>query len=63
MNYPVGIGDAALASRYGGILGLPVTFLIGCDGHISAKHIGEVEIPEVTQEIAVLLKSVACTEA
>jgi cytochrome c biogenesis protein CcmG/thiol:disulfide interchange protein DsbE len=63
MNYPVVIGDAALASRYGGILGLPVTFLIGCDGRISAKHIGEVEIPEVTQEIAVLLKSVACTEA
>src|SRR6478609_3074265 len=31
MNYPVAIGDAALAERYGGILGLPISFIIGCD--------------------------------
>ncbi len=41
MNYPVAIGDAKLAERYGGILGLPVSFLIGRNGRIYAKHAGE----------------------
>jgi peroxiredoxin len=61
MNYPVAVGDAALAQRYGGILGLPVTFLIDCDGRIASKHIGEVQIPEVESEINSLLKNPACT--
>ncbi len=61
INYPVAVGDAALATKYGGILGLPVSFLIGCDGRVSSKHIGEADIPEMTQEINSLLKSSACT--
>ena len=61
MNYPVAVGDAALATRYGGILGLPITFLIGCDGRISVKHIGEVQLPDVTEEIASLVESAACS--
>jgi cytochrome c biogenesis protein CcmG/thiol:disulfide interchange protein DsbE len=60
MNYPVAVGDAGLARRYGGILGLPVTFLIDCDGRVSVRHIGEVQIPEVTEEITSLLKSGSC---
>jgi peroxiredoxin len=60
MNYPVAVGDAALAERYGGILGLPVSFLVGCDGRVSSKRIGEVEIPEVTDEIDSLRNSGAC---
>ena len=60
MNYPVAVGDAGLARRYGGILGLPVTFLIDCGGRISVRHIGEVQIPEVTEEITSLLKSGSC---
>jgi peroxiredoxin len=61
INYPVAIGDAALATRYGGILGLPVSFIIGCDGRVSSRHIGEANIPEITGEIESLLKSPACT--
>ena len=61
MNYPVAVGDAALATRYGGVLGLPITFLIGCDGRISAKHIGEVQLPDVTEEITSLMQSAACS--
>jgi peroxiredoxin len=61
MNYPVAVGDAALAQRYEGILGLPVSFLVGCDGRVSSKHIGEVKIPEITDEIDSLRKSAACT--
>lgn len=51
MNYPVAIGDAKLAEQYGGILGLPVSFLIGRDGRIYAKHIGETDVSLIEREI------------
>jgi cytochrome c biogenesis protein CcmG/thiol:disulfide interchange protein DsbE len=55
MNYPVAIGDAKLAEQYGGILGLPVSFLIGRDGRIYAKYAGETDISLVEREIKSLL--------
>lgn len=51
MNYPVVIGDANLAERYGEILGLPVNFLIGRDGRIHAKHVGETDVSVIEHEI------------
>lgn len=61
IDYPVAIGDAALATKYGGILGLPVTFLIGCDGRVSSRHLGEANIADLTTEINSLLNNSACT--
>jgi len=55
MNYPVAIGDAKLAEQYGGILGLPVSFLIGRDGRIYAKHAGETDISQIERDIQSLL--------
>ena len=55
MNYPVAIGDAKLAEQYGGVLGLPVSFLIGRDGRICAKHTGEADISLIEREIKSLL--------
>src|SRR5215471_16755665 len=43
MNYPVAMGSSQLADSYGGVLGLPVTFLIGRDGRIAKKYVGAVE--------------------
>ncbi len=40
MNYPVVMGTAQTGAMYGGILGLPIAFLITRDGRIYAKHIG-----------------------
>ncbi len=60
MNYPVAVGDAALARKYGGILGLPITFLIGCDGRVASKHIGEVHVAEVTDQIYSLQNGPDC---
>ncbi len=60
MNYPVVVGDAGLAERYGGILGLPVSFLVGCDGRIYAKHSGETDISVIEQEIKPLLEAGQC---
>ncbi len=34
MNYPVAMGTTKVATAYGGVLGLPVAFLIGKDGKI-----------------------------
>jgi peroxiredoxin len=61
MNYPVALGDAGLAERYGGILGLPVAFLIDREGRICAKHVGETDIAVLEREVATLLQSGSCT--
>jgi thiol-disulfide isomerase/thioredoxin len=60
INYPIAIGDAGLAERYGGILGLPVSFLIGCDGRIYSRYSGEADIMQVERELKPLLKAPQC---
>jgi hypothetical protein len=55
MNYPVAMGSAKLAERFGGVLGLPVSFLIGRDGRIYARHVGETEASVFEAEIKQLL--------
>ncbi len=57
MNYPVVMGDAKTGELYGGVLGLPIAFLIGRDGRISAKHIGATDILVFEKEIVNLLRS------
>jgi cytochrome c biogenesis protein CcmG, thiol:disulfide interchange protein DsbE len=55
MNYPVAMGSAKLAERFGGVLGLPVSFLIGRDGRIHARHVGETDNSVFESEIKELL--------
>ena len=59
MNYPVVMGNAQTGELYGGVLGLPIAFLIGRDGRISAKHIGATDISVFEKEIVNLLPSKA----
>ena len=56
MNYPVALGNEKLAQAYGGILGLPVTFLIDRDGRIAAKYVGAVDIGVIQQGVQSLLQ-------
>jgi len=56
MNYPVAVADDKLAEAYGGVLGLPIAFLIDRDGHIIAKHIGETDASVFEKEIGEALK-------
>ena len=56
MNYPVAMGNAKTGELYGGVLGLPIAFLIGRDGRIEAKHIGATDISVFEQEIKALLQ-------
>jgi thiol-disulfide isomerase/thioredoxin len=55
MNYPVVMGVAKTGEAYGGVLGLPIAFLLGRDGRIVAKHIGPTKAETFDQEIAALL--------
>ncbi len=63
MNYPVAVGDAALAERYGGVLGLPLAFVIGCDGKIRARYEGETDVGVIERKITPLLREKACGPA
>jgi cytochrome c biogenesis protein CcmG, thiol:disulfide interchange protein DsbE len=55
MNYPVVMGNAKVGELYGGVLGLPIAFLIRRDGRIYAKHIGATDPAVFDKEIASLL--------
>lgn len=57
MNYPVVMGNAKIGELYGGVLGLPIAFVIGRDGRIYAKHIGATSIPIIEKEIQPLLQN------
>jgi cytochrome c biogenesis protein CcmG, thiol:disulfide interchange protein DsbE len=57
MNYPVVMGNARIGELYGGVLGLPIAFLIDRDGHIHAKHIGATDPEIFDKEITHLLNA------
>ena len=55
MNYAVAMGDERVPELYGGIIGLPTTFLIGRDGRIHSRHIGATDVSVFEEEIKELL--------
>lgn len=55
MNYPVAVGNDRLGELYGGMPGLPTTFVIGRDGRIYAKHVGAYDLGVFETEVKVLL--------
>jgi thiol-disulfide isomerase/thioredoxin len=55
MNYPVAVGNQRVGELYGGIFGLPTTFLIGRDGRIYAKHTGAPSPSVIEDEVQQLL--------
>ena len=55
MNYPVVMGDARTGEAYGGVLGLPIAFLLDREGLIVVKHMGPRQAQTFDLEIAALL--------
>ncbi len=55
LNYPVALGDSKLADSFGGILGLPVTFVINRDGQIRKKFVGATDPAQIEQEVVAAL--------
>jgi cytochrome c biogenesis protein CcmG/thiol:disulfide interchange protein DsbE len=55
LNYPVVMGDAKLGARYGGVLGVPVTFLIDRAGVVRARFDGEEHLAAEERQVRALL--------
>lgn len=57
VNYPVVMGTAETGSAYGGVLGLPIAYLIDRDGRIYAKHMGATDAAVFEMDITTLLQT------
>lgn len=55
VNYPVVMGNAKTGEAYGGVLGLPIAFLLDRDGRIVTKHMGASKPETFDHEIAAQL--------
>ena len=55
LDFPVVMGDARLGDAYGGVLGLPVTFLIDKEGRVVAKLKGETDLAALETRVKQLL--------
>lgn len=56
VNYPVVLGDEKIVNAFGGVEGIPTTFVIDRDGKIIRKHVGYTAKAEFEAEIKPLLK-------
>jgi len=57
LTYPVLMGDEHLGELYGGVLGLPITYLISPEGKIIARYQGETDLNQMEVRINNLLQS------
>ena len=55
LNYPVVMGDERIGELYGGVLGLPVTFLIDRKGIIRAQFKGQTDPQKIEAQVLALL--------
>ena len=55
INYPVAVGDDKLAQSFGGVLGLPVNFIIDREGRIHAKFLGATDVSVIDKAVSDLL--------
>lgn len=56
MNYPVAMGTTQVAEAYGGVLGLPIAFVIDRRGQIVAKYEGPADMAELERQLDSLLQ-------
>lgn len=57
INYPIAMGDAQLGERYGGVMGLPLSFLIDRHGVVRARFQGETELSTIEAQLKRMLLS------
>jgi peroxiredoxin len=55
LNYPVAMGDEELGELYGGVMGLPLTFLIDRNGEVRAQFQGETDLKTIEDQLRRLL--------
>jgi cytochrome c biogenesis protein CcmG, thiol:disulfide interchange protein DsbE len=57
LDFPVVMGDAKLGEEYGGVLGLPITFLIDRDGWVVKRIKGASDLKELEESVERVLDS------
>jgi hypothetical protein len=55
VTYPILMGDAKLGEDFGGVLGLPFSFLIDAQGRVVARYQGENDLQAMEAKIKELL--------
>ena len=55
LNYPIAMGDEKLGELYGGVLGLPLTYLIDRNGKMRAIFQGETDLKIIEKQLKALL--------
>lgn len=56
VSYPIILGDAEFAERFGGVLGLPMSYLIDAQGRVVARYQGEADLAKMKGQIDALLR-------
>ncbi|WP_348261813.1 TlpA disulfide reductase family protein [Telmatobacter sp. DSM 110680] len=56
LDFPVVMGDAQLGEEYGGLLGLPVTYLLDREGRVLAEFKGETNLNAMERAIQSALR-------
>ena len=51
MNYPIVLGSDDIASQFGGLLGMPTSFLISRDGKIVKKYMGALNESQIVKDV------------
>lgn len=55
VTYPIVMGDAGFAGQFGGVLGLPLSYLIDARGRVVARYQGEVDLAKMEAKVKELL--------
>jgi cytochrome c biogenesis protein CcmG, thiol:disulfide interchange protein DsbE len=55
VTYPIVLGDAKFAGHFGGVLGVPLSYLIDAQGRVVARFQGEVDLPKLEARVKELL--------
>ena len=58
-TYPMVMGDARFAEQFGGVLGLPLSYLIDPQGRVVARYQGEVDLAKMEAKVKELLARAA----
>ena len=57
LSYPVAMGDEHLGEQYGGVLGLPISYLIGRDGKVIERYQGQTNLDQMEKQITAALQT------
>jgi cytochrome c biogenesis protein CcmG, thiol:disulfide interchange protein DsbE len=51
MNYPIVLGNDDIATQFGGLLGMPTSYLINRDGKIAKKYVGALNEAQIKKDV------------